>query len=234
MTMYNRSPSADFAVATEWDRGLSWLSHPRETARRASHAVVGDGGGVWLFDPLDAAGIDDAVAELGPVAGVAVLSAYHARDADAFAARHGVPVSIPRWLPRVADRVDAPVDRFDGRLGDSGFRVRELAPFPGWSEGVAHRPSDGTLYVPESLGTASPYTVGDERLGLYLAQRLLTPRFLLDYDPERVLVGHGEPVSRAATAALRDAVENGRRRLPRALRENGLSQVRAAVTAMAE
>lgn len=232
--MYERGAATDFRVVQQWDDGLSWLTFPEETARRASHAVRGEDGGVWLLDPIDAPGVDDTVTELGPVAGVAVLSAYHARDADAFAARHDVPVSVPRWMPRVEERVDAPVERFDVELGDSGFRVRELAPFPGWSEGVAYRPSDDTLYVPESLGTAPSYTVGDERLGLYILQRLLTPKFFLGYAPERVLVGHGEGVSMEATPALTDAIEHGKRRLPRAIRENGLAQVRAAVAAIRE
>lgn len=233
MTMYDRGAASDCRVVSRWDGGLSWLPFPDETARRASHAVRGDDG-VWLFDPIDAPNVDDAVAELGSVAGVVVLSAYHARDAGAFAARHDVPVSLPRWLPRVADRVDAPVERFDVEPGDSGFVVREHAPIPGWSEGVAYRRSDATLYVPESLGTAPPYTVADERLGLYLFQRFVVPKFFLGYEPERVLVGHGDGVFTDATPALADAVTNARRRLPRALVENGRAQVRAAFAAMNE
>ncbi|MDS0296180.1 hypothetical protein [Halogeometricum luteum] len=232
MTMYDRGASTE-ARLRRWDGGLSWLAFPGETAERCSHALGADGG-VWLLDPLDAPGVDEAVAELGPVEGVAVLSAYHARDAAAFADRYDVPVSLPRWLPRVEARVDAPVERFDGELGTTGLRVREYAPLPGWSEAIAHRPADGTLYAPDTLGTASPFTVDGERLGLYLFQRFVTPKFLHGYDPERILVGHGDGVFQGAAAALEDAVANGRRRLPWALVENGTEQVRALVAALDE
>ena len=231
--MYDRGVSTE-ARLRRWDGGLSWLAFPEETAVRSSHAVRDDDGGVWVFDPLDAGNVHDALADLGPVAGVAVLSAYHARDAAAFADRYDVPVSLPRWLSRVEARVDAPVERFDGELAETGFRVREYAPLPGWSEAIAYRRADGTLYAPDTLGTAPVFTVEDERLGLYLLQRLVAPKFLLGYDPERILVGHGEGVFEHAAAALEDAVENGTRRLPRALLENGREQARALVEAVDE
>lgn len=231
--MYDRGESTEARIR-RWDGGVSWLAFPEETAARSSHAICGADGGVWLLDPLDAGNVHDALAELGPVEGVAVLSAYHARDAAAFADRYDVPVSLPRWLPRVAERVDAPVERFDGELADTGVRIREYAPLPAWSEAIAYRPADGTLYTPDTLGTASPFVAGDERLGLYLLQRFVTPKFLLGYDPERILVGHGEGVFEDAAAALTDAVTNGQRRLPRALVENGTEQVRALVEAVDE
>ncbi|QIB76239.1 hypothetical protein GL213_01455 [Halogeometricum borinquense] len=232
MTTSDRSSATSFRVAQQWDDGLSWISDPDEMVRRASHAVRGDDDGVWLFDPVDAPGIDDAIAELGPVEGVAVLSAYHARDAGTFATRHDVPVSIPRWLPRVAERVDAAVERFSGEIGDSGFRVRRYEPIPGWSEAIAYRSSDDILYTPEVLGTAPLYTVGQERLGLYLPQRLFPPTSFTEYAPERILVGHGDGLSREATAALTDAVTNGRKRLPRAILKHGPTQFRAAIASM--
>lgn len=151
------------------------------------------------------------MAEYGDIAGVAVLSNYYVRDAGALARRHGVAVTVPRWLDRAADRVDAPVDRYDPDGGSPipGVRVERYAPFPGWTEALAHRESDGTLYVPDVLGTAPVYTVGSERLGVYLLHRLDSPRELLGPQPvERVLVRHGRGIHEAAAEALETAVED--------------------------
>lgn len=103
------------------------------------------------------------------------------------------------------------------------------------AEAIAYREADGTLVVPESMGTAPAYTVGDERLGLAVLRRLSPPRSLFeDVDPERVLVGHGAGVCEDAAAALTDALENGRRRFPRALVENGPTQLRSLRAALRE
>ncbi|PSQ17376.1 hypothetical protein BRD00_07965 [Halobacteriales archaeon QS_8_69_26] len=231
MPVFDRGDADEYRIVDRFDGGVGWIAHPDETGRRASHAVRGDDG-VWVFDPLDAPGVDELVVDLGEVTGVAVLSNYHARDAGVFACRHGVPVYLPGWMDRVADRVDAPVERYREELGDSGFAVRGPGRFPGIQEAVAYREDDGTLYVPESLGTAAAYTVGDERLGPPLFRRALPPRGLLaGVDLERILVGHGEGVFEDAAAALEDALSGARRRFPRALLAHGATQVRALVAA---
>jgi hypothetical protein len=63
---------------------------------------------------------------------------------------------------------------------------------------------------PDSLGTVDLFRVGDERLGLELFRRLLAPSELAGLESERILVGHGEPVTVEPGAALRDT----RRRAP--------------------
>ena len=232
MPNYDRSAPAGFEEIDRWDDGVGWLAHPDETGRRASHAVRG-GEGIWLLDPLDAPGVDDLIADLGEVAGVAVLSNWHARDADVFARRYDVPVHLPAWMTRVEDRIDARVVRYptgpgDGGFGDAGFHVRQCNPFPGWREGIALRESDGTLYVPESLGTAPAYTVGDERLGVTVIRRPFPPHDLLaDVEPERVLVGHGTGVDEAAGEALADVLAGARRRFPRTIAAHAGTQLRA-------
>jgi len=76
---------------------------------RASHALATTDG-VWLVDPIDAAGVDDLVAGCGEVGGVVVLSNHHARDADVFAERHDVPVTPPDPMTGVAKALSAPID----------------------------------------------------------------------------------------------------------------------------
>jgi len=219
-------------VIDEWDGGVGWLVHPEESLRRAGHALRTDAG-LWVVDPLDVPGLDDLLAEWGEVTGVAVLSSWHARDAGRVAARHGCPVSLPGGLKRVADRLpdDVAVRRLPGRLGDSDYRLLPTAPLPTWQEAACYRERDGTLLVPESLGTAHTFTVGDERLGVSLYRRHDPPTEFGNRPVERVLVGHGEGVFEDAAAALADALAGSRRRLPRALAAHLTTGVRQLVRA---
>lgn len=217
-----------------FEEGVGWIAHPDEDGWRASHAICGKDG-VWVIDPLDAPGVDDLLSELGEVAGVAVLSDYHSRDASTIAERHGVSVHVPRWMDRVAARITAPVERCAWSLGDSGFDIQRFVPFPGWSEAFAYRESDQTLYIPETLGTAPLYTVGAERIGVYLLCRLFPPQnLLIDTNPERILVGHGEGILENAETALTDALNNARRRFPTALLTSGRGQLRAGIEALGQ
>ncbi|MFC6824397.1 hypothetical protein [Halopelagius fulvigenes] len=233
MTVYDRSSSAGLERIDEWDGGVGWLSHPEEAGRRASHAVRGSDGGVWLLDPIDAPGADELASELGEVVGVAVCSNWHARDAGAFARRHDVPVYLPRWMDRIEDRVDAEIRRYDRELGDSGFRVSRLDPLPGWREAVAYRESDGTLYVPDVMSSVEGTPVGEERIGLFLTARLSPPReTFAAFDPERIVFGHGTGCFEDAAAALDTALDGARRRFPRALLRSGPEQLRGLVDAL--
>lgn len=216
-----------------WESGIGWLAHPNESGVRTSHAVVGDAGGVWILDPLDAPGIDDALSTLGAVRGVVVCSNYHVRDADTVATRHDVPVYCPPWLSRAAERIDAPTEPVTGPIGTSGFEVRRCAPLPGWTEAIAYRPSDDALYVPDVLGTSPLFTAGEERLGVYLLCRLSPPREAFEgLSPERILVGHGPGIFDDASTALTKALEGARRRFPAALLSSGWGQLRALTAAL--
>ncbi|MFB6128498.1 MAG: hypothetical protein ABEJ47_01925 [Halorhabdus sp.] len=112
MPIYDRREATDPRVLDRFEGAVGWMAHPDEAGQRASYAVRGDDG-VWLFDPLDATGVDALIADLGEVVGVAVLSNFHARDAAAFADRYDVPVFVPDWMDRVPGRVDAPIERYD-------------------------------------------------------------------------------------------------------------------------
>ncbi|MCU4718991.1 hypothetical protein [Halapricum hydrolyticum] len=198
-----------------YDGGVGWIAHPDEQMQRASHAVVGENGGVWVLDPVDTDGVDDLLAEYGEVEGVAVLLDRHKRDAATVARRHDVPVYVPEWMSGVASELDALVERVHVDLGDSGFGVHELIDTPLWQEAVLYGEHDETLVVPEALGTAEYFLTGEETLGVHPALRLKPPRSLRRFAPERVLVGHGEGVLGDAAGAIADALRGARRRAPR-------------------
>ncbi|ELZ98907.1 hypothetical protein C440_01085 [Haloferax mucosum ATCC BAA-1512] len=201
-----------------WEHGVGWLAYPDETMQRASHAVEVDGD-VWLFDPVDADGLDDLLAEYGDVAGVAIGLDRHKRDAATIATRHEVPVYVASWMTGVADELDAPVERFGNSLGDSGFQTFRIVDraVPPWQEvGFFHKEL-GTLVVPETVGTVGYFCAPGERLGVHPMLRPIPPRrALYGYDPDRLLVGHGAGISENAGDELRTALSNARTNLPSA------------------
>jgi hypothetical protein len=213
--------TAEYREIDRWDGGVGWLAYPDEEMQRASHAVVGDDGGVWLFDPVDAEGLDDLVAEYGEVSGVVVGLDRHKRDAAKLARRHDVPVYVADWMTGVADEIDAPVERFGRRLANSGFDAFTVLDksVPPWQEVGFYQASSGTLVVPEAVGTASYFCAPGERLGVHPMLRPFPPRRALRrFEPDRILVGHGAGVTDDAATALRDALANSRSNLPGAYR----------------
>ena len=217
MPMKGRGQSS-LAEIDRFEGGAGWLAYPDETMQRASHALATDEG-VWLIDPVDAPALDDLIAEVGDdagteaVAGVAVCLDRHKRDAAAIARRHDAEVCVPRWMNGVAEELDAPVARFSGELGDSGFEsfvIRDSS-LPPWQEAGLYNPDTGTLVVPESVGAASYFLAGDETLGVHPMLRLTPPKTLSRYDPERVLVGHGAGVLSDGAAALDAALASSKR-----------------------
>lgn len=216
MPTYARDDPTTAKIVDRWDGGRSWRTHPDEPGQRTSHAIRDAEGGVWLFDPLDAPGVNDLYADCGPVVGVVVCSDYHARDADSFAARHDVSVHVPAWVDRGAAQIDAHVERHTDSI--AGFELRQLTPLRAWQEAIAYRERDGTLYIPDFLSSSSRYTVGSERLSMNALSRLTPPRdTFADLHPDRILLGHGDGLFENAAPALRTAVDDARRRFPRAL-----------------
>ncbi|QCC50541.1 hypothetical protein [Halapricum salinum] len=209
------SGEASLREIDRYDGGVGWIAYPDEDMQRASHAVVGENGGVWVVDPVDAAGLDELLAEYGEVAGVVVLLDRHKRDAAAIATRHDVSVYVPDFMDAVAQELDAPVERVYTDLGESGFGVHELIDNAFWKEAIMYGEHDDTLLVPEALGTAEYFLVGEERIGVHPALRLKPPKRLRRFDPERVLVGHGAGIHEDAGEAIRTAFSGARRRTPR-------------------
>jgi hypothetical protein len=228
--MYDHDTPETAEQVLEWDGGRSWIAHPDEEGRRASHAIE-TGEGTWLVDPLDATNLGELLAPLEAVVGVAVCSSWHARDAGLLARRHDVAVHVPTWMDRVGERVDAPVERYTLAPAES-FQVIPCRPFPLFQEAFLFHESTATLVVPDSLGTVEHWRVGDERLGLPPFRRLQPPLQLRGLDPERILVGHGPGVTERAPAALAAALSGARRSAPRALVEHGPEMLRGMVDAL--
>ncbi|OIB56441.1 hypothetical protein [Natrialba sp. SSL1] len=232
---YERQAASGFQEIDRWEDGVGWLAHPDELGQRASHAVVGEAG-VWLLDPLWAPGVDDLIDDLAEehetaVAGVAICSCWHTRDAEQFARRYDVPITIPEWMGRVDDRTTAPIERYADSF-DPVVEVVRRQPIPLWDEAILYWDNHQTLYTPESIGTADPFLVDDERLGLELFFRLDPPHSLREYEPDRVIVGHGTGIFDDATRALEYALAGARRRFPRAVLENGPGTARSLVGAL--
>lgn len=214
MAIRTDESASELEVVTEFDGGCSWIAHPEESMQRASHAIAVDDE-VWVIDPVDGDTLDDTLAAYGPVAGVVVGLDRHKRDAAAIAKRHDVAVWLPDWFEGVAEDLDAPVERFGAELADTGIEAHVVVRNRFWQEVALFDPGTETLVVPESVGTASYFLTGDERLGVHPVLRLWPPRSRLStFDPERVLVGHGAGVETDASEALRNALDGSRRHAP--------------------
>lgn len=222
------SGAADDSETFRWDGGRTWIAHPDEAMQRASHALVAGGGSgetdaadesgepsVWLIDPVDTPDLDETIADLGEIAGVIVLLDRHERDSAEIARRHDVPVYVHATMDDVAESLDADVERFDAELADTGYRSIRVLDRSLWTEVALFSPADGTLVVPEAVGTSDYFLANDERLGVHPALRLFPPRGSLGgLAPDRIAVGHGAPVVEDPPDALADALAGARRRTP--------------------
>ena len=179
------------------DRGFSWLVDDPMT--RASHALAADGR-VWLVDPVRHEPALARARELGAPAAVLQLLDRHNRDCAELAAELGVPHLVtPDELPGTP---------FETVVVRAKTRWRESALW--WSD-------ERLLVVAEAIGTNRFFRAGDELAGVHLVLRLSPPRAQLErFEPEHLLVGHGEGLhgSDAATG-LRDALAHSRRGFPR-------------------
>jgi hypothetical protein len=174
--------------------GFGWIAD--EAMTRTSHALAANGK-VWLVDALDWRDAIERALELGEPAGVVQLLDRHDRDCAALASRLGVPhVVAPDELP------------------GSPFELVPIMRRKRWRESALWWPDTCTLVTADALGANRFYTGGTAPLGVHVLLRLTPPRALGAFEPEHVLVGHGEGVHGAgATTALRDALRTSRRGL---------------------
>lgn len=186
------------------DLGLSWLADSGETMQRACHAVrLGPESSVWIVDPVDVPGLDERIAAVGKPAGVLQLLDRHDRDCAPVASRLGVS---HHRLPF-------------GGVNGAPFEAFEIIRGRFWNEVGIWATGERALIVPEAVGTAPYFRSGDEAVGIHPLLRLLPPRKLSAYEPEHLLTGHGTGMHGPGTsAALTDALDGSRRRLPGALK----------------
>lgn len=173
--------------------GFGWIAPEPRFMQRCSHAFLA-GGGVWVVDPVAGAGVVERIRALGKPAGVLVLFGRHERDSAALASELGVP----RWIP------GEPPPEPPFQL----VRIKR-------GELAVWLPEHSALVIAEALGTVQYMRAPGERLGLHPFRRLAPPRRLNAFDPEHVLVGHGEGLHGPGTAeALHDVLEHGPSRTP--------------------
>jgi len=213
MPMKGGGTATDWRPIDQWDGGAGWIAYPDEAMQRASHVLETEAG-TYLVDPVDCDGLDDFLADRGPVAGTVVLLNRHKRDAAAIARRHDASVHVPSFMTDVPGDLDAPVERFDERLESTEYRLDTVIDNALWKEALLHGEESKTLVLAEALGTTSYFRTAGERVGVHPALRLTPPRSLRGYDADRLLVGHGEGVFEDVNAAVNDAVDGARKRTP--------------------
>ncbi|MCB0875727.1 MAG: hypothetical protein KDB46_05960 [Solirubrobacterales bacterium] len=190
----------------EHELGFSWLADAGEVMQRASHALrLGDERRLWIVDPVDVPGLDERIGELAgsdPVAGVLQLLDRHNRD-----------------CALLAERLGSELHRIPfGGIAGSGLEPVKVVDNRFWKEVAIHSPADRALIVPEAVGTAPYFRAGSEPVGVHPMLRLTPPRRLAAFEPEHLLTGHGTGMHGDGTAAaLRDALDASRRRIPEAV-----------------
>jgi hypothetical protein len=184
-------------ITGEFDGGFTWVVE--EWMQRASHALVDDGR-VWIVDPVAWEPALERARALGEPAAVLQLLDRHRRDGEAVARRFGVPlVTLPQILP------------------ETPFEPARLLDRRWWREVVLWWPARQTLVVPEAVGTADYFAIGEGPVGVHPMLRLTPPQRLRAYDPQHLLVGHGPSLHVDAAPALAQALRHARSDIPRGL-----------------
>jgi hypothetical protein len=96
------------------------------------------------------------------------------------------------------------------------FEVIPLISTRWWREVALWWADERVMLVAEAVGTAPAFALG-RRAGVHPMLRPVPPRKLSRFQPERLLVGHGDAIEAGADAALREALAASRRDIPRLL-----------------
>lgn len=178
--------------------GFSWIVD--EPMARTSHALAA-AGKVWFVDPVESPDAIERAQSLGKPAGVLQLLDRHKRDCAHIAERLQVPHLVaPDGIP------------------DSPFHCIPVKRLKRWAETALWWPETRALVVAEALGTNRFYTGGKSPISVHLLLRLTPPKVFAAFEPEHLLVGHGEGLhGSAAPAGLEHALARSRRGLPGAL-----------------
>jgi len=192
----------------EWENGFSWIARPNEKMKRTSHAFVDNG--VWLVDPLDAENLDQKIEEYGEVFGIILLLDRHKRDTETLSDRYNCPVYVPGWM-NVS--LDAEVKHVEDRIPRTECEMHTTVESRMGNEACLYHEISETLIVADAVGTVDHFLARGERLGMNPVYRLSPPEKLRDFEPKRVLCGHGKGISTDAAQTLQNTVENGRRKI---------------------
>lgn len=201
----------DAEFIDDWEHGFGWIARPEEKMQRTSHAIIDDG--VWLVDPLDAKNVDECIDAAGDVQGIILLLDQHERDAETFADRYDVPIYVPEWM-NVS--LDADVRHIEGQLPGTDWKLQTVVKSYLENEAALWNEETKTLIVADAVSTVDHFRASGERLGLHPLYRLRPPEQLANFEPERILCGHGEGLFTDAAVALKNTVKNGRRNIPSA------------------
>lgn len=205
------------------DHSITWGVDDQGLLACRSHALRDDDGRVWIIDPVEMVGLDDAIRAMGEPAGVIVLLDRHLRAAPAVASRLGVPLYFPEGTQR--QRLPEDVVRYADQIDGCPFEfplVRQSG--RAWIERALWWPAQRLLVIAEAVGTVDYFRAhAGDVCGLHPMMHARPPRGLMGFDPELVLVGHGDPLERPGEA-IDQVIMRGRRdmgavmlRMPRLL-----------------
>jgi hypothetical protein len=114
----------------------------------------------------------------------------------------------------IAQRLGVPLMRLPMDGAGTPFTVIPIISNRAWREVALWWADERALVVAEAIGTAPAFALG-RRAGVHPMLRLVPPRKQLSrFQPERLLVGHGEAIESGADAALREALARSRSDLP--------------------
>lgn len=196
------------------DHVVSWRSSQHGLLECMSHLVRDDDGRVWVIDPVDVDGLDEAIRALGEPAGVILLLDRHMRDSAGVAARLGVPLFVPAG--RMRQHAPESAITYDTCIEGCPFEFLVLVQRNNmWLERALWWHEHGLLVVAEALGASGVYLARrGERLGVHPALRLLPPRPLRSLNPRLLLLGHGDPITHDAPESIARAMRMSRRHIP--------------------
>jgi hypothetical protein len=101
-------------------------------------------------------------------------------------------------------------------IPDSPFELHRMVWLKPWREIALWWPEREVLLVPEAIGTASYFAVG-RKAGIHSFLRIKPPHKLSEFSPQHLLCGHGPPLHEGVAAGIREAVDNSRADIPKAM-----------------
>ncbi len=198
------------AIVHRTDCTITWGVDAPGLLECRSHALRDDDGRVWIIDPVAFDGLEDAVRAMGEPAGVIVLLDRHLRDAPELADRLGIPLYFPLGTQR--QQLPDTVQRFGDSIDGCPFAfpvVRQSG--RAWIERALWWPARKILVIAEAVGTVDYFRAhASDVCGLHPMMHMRPPRSLMGFDPELVLVGHGDPIEHPGDE-IKKVITRGRR-----------------------